>query len=105
MRGLALLVVLHLGGEPKQPDPWFSPDKAKHFFVSMFVESFSFSVLRAAHANRGASLAGAAALTAGVGVGREIYDYYHPGTPSVKDLTWDAAGIATAAMVLHQTAR
>ena len=104
MRGLALIVALHLGGEPKRPDPWFSPDKAKHFFLSAFVESLSFGVLRAAHASRGESLAGAAALSAGFGVGREIYDYYHPGTPSLKDLTWDAAGIATAAIVLHQTA-
>lgn len=104
MRGLAFLLALHMGGEPKRSDPWFSPDKAKHFFVSVFVESLSFSVLRAADVHRGPSLAGAAAVTAGLGLGREIYDHYHPGTPSVKDFTWDAAGIAAAAIALHQTA-
>lgn len=104
MRGLAFLVALHFGGGPKQPDPWLSPDKAKHFFMSVFVESFSFSVLRAANASRDASLVGAVAVSAGVGVGREVYDYYHPGTPSLKDIAWDAAGIMTAAVALHQTA-
>lgn len=105
MRGLLLLFALHLGGAPKRSDPWLSPDKAKHFFVSVFVESFAFSALRAAHVDRSASLVGAAAVSAGAGVGREIYDYYHPGTPSLKDLTWDAAGITAAAIVLHQTVR
>lgn len=104
MRGLALVVMLHLGAQGKGPDPWFSPDKAKHFFTSVFLESLSFSVLREAHASRSGSLAGATIFSAGVGVGREIYDYYHPGTPSLKDLTWDVAGIATAAVILHQTA-
>lgn len=105
MRGLALVVALHFGGGPKRPDPWLSPDKAKHFFVSVFVESLSFSALRAMHASQRASLVGAAGVTAVVSVGREVYDYYHPGTPSLKDLTWDAAGIGAATIVLHQTAR
>jgi uncharacterized protein YfiM (DUF2279 family) len=104
MRGLALVLTLQLGARGKGPDPWFSPDKAKHFFMSMFLESVSFSVLRAANTSRRASLAGSTILSASVGIGREIYDYYHPGTPSLKDLTWDAAGIATAAIALHQTA-
>jgi putative lipoprotein len=103
MRGLALIVALHLGGAAGRTDPWISPDKAKHFFLSAFVESVSFSAFRAANAGRGISLAGGAAVSAALGVGREIYDYYHPGTPSFKDLAWDAAGIAAAAMALHQT--
>lgn len=105
MRGLALLMTLHLGGGAKGPDPWLSPDKAKHFFTSVFVESVSFSVLRAANVSRSASLNGAMVFTFGVGVGREVYDHFHPGTPSLKDLAWDAAGIAAAAVALHQTAR
>ena len=105
MRGLALLVALHLGGEPRRPDPWFSPDKAKHFFLSAFVESLSFSTLRAARVSRDASLISAASISAGFGIGREIYDHYHPGTPSLKDLTWDLAGIAAASVALHQTTR
>ena len=30
MRGLALLVALHLGGGPRQPDPWFSTQMQCH---------------------------------------------------------------------------
>lgn len=104
MRGLAFVLALHLGGEPKRSDPWLSPDKAKHFFLSMFVESLSFSVLRAANTSRTGSLFGAAAAGVGFGAGREIYDYYHPGTPSLKDLAWDVAGVAAGAVALHQTA-
>jgi len=104
MRGIAVILAFHLGGAPKRPDPWFSPDKAKHVFVSMFVESISFSGFRAANASRSGALAGATVVSAGFSVGREVYDYYHPGTPSLKDLTWDAVGIAVAATALHQTA-
>jgi uncharacterized protein YfiM (DUF2279 family) len=104
MHGLALLLTLHFGGDPKPADRWLAPDKARHFFLSVFVESMSFSVLRSAGVGRNASLVGASALTAGLGAGREIYDHFHPGTPSVKDLAWDGIGIAAAAVVLHQTA-
>lgn len=104
MRGLALILTLHFGGDPKPVDRWLAPDKAKHFFLSVFVESVSFSVLRSAHIGRNASLVGASAVTAGTGLGREIYDHFHPGTPSLKDLAWDGVGIAAAAVVLHQTA-
>lgn len=104
MRGLAFLLALHVGSEPKRSDPWLSPDKAKHFFLSMFVESLSFSALRAANASRNGSLVGAATASVGFSIGREIYDYYHPGTPSLKDLTWDVAGVAAGAVALRQTA-
>lgn len=104
MRGLAIVLAFHLGGAAKRPDPWFSPDKAKHAFVSIFVESIAFSGFRAANTSRSGSLVDATVVSAGFSVGREIYDYYHPGTPSFKDLTWDAVGTAAAAIVLHQTA-
>ena len=104
MHGLAFILTLQLGGSPKPVDRWFSPDKVKHVFVSVFVESMSFSVLRSARVGRNASLVGASAVAAGTGLGREIYDHFHPGTPSLKDLAWDGVGIAAAAVVLHQTA-
>jgi hypothetical protein len=31
------------------PDSWFASDKVKHFFMSAFIESVSYSALQAAH--------------------------------------------------------
>ena len=41
MRGLVLVFGLHAG------DHWFGADKFKHFFMSAFVESVTYSALRA----------------------------------------------------------
>jgi putative lipoprotein len=103
MRGLALLFTLHFGGEPAGRDPWFSPDKAKHFFMSAFVQSASFSALRLAGASRTGSLVGASAASLSVGVGKELYDKKFGGDPSLKDLTWDGAGITAASLLLART--
>jgi putative lipoprotein len=106
MYGLALLFVLHSGDGPAPRDRWFSPDKAKHFFISAFVQSISFSALRATGASRNASFVGASAVSVGVGVGREVYDLYRPGgVSSFKDIAWDAAGVLAATELLRHTSR
>ena len=105
MRGLMLLFTLHFGDEPRSGDPWFSSDKAKHFFTSAFVQSLTFSTLRATGLQSGASLVGASAVTTVVGVGKEIRDLRRAGDPSAKDLVWDAAGAASASLLLHRTER
>ncbi|MDP9203851.1 MAG: VanZ family protein [Gemmatimonadota bacterium] len=85
-------------------DSWFGIDKIKHFFMSAFIESVSFSVLQAAHVKRRPALIGAIGVTAAVGVAREIHDKRTPGKWfSYRDLTWDALGIAGAAAVLTRT--
>jgi uncharacterized protein YfiM (DUF2279 family) len=38
-----------------------------------------------------------------IGVGKELYDRRFGGDPSFKDLTWDAAGIAAASLLLRRT--
>ena len=43
MRGLVLIFGLHAG------DHWFGTDKIKHFFLSAFVESVTYSALRASN--------------------------------------------------------
>ncbi|MGH7622601.1 MAG: DUF2279 domain-containing protein [Gemmatimonadaceae bacterium] len=97
MRGLVLVFALHGG------DRWLGTDKIKHFFISAFVESVSYSALRAVHVKHDPALVSASALTLGVGIGKEIYDYQSYGHFSVKDLTWDAAGNAAATTVLAHT--
>ncbi len=86
-------------------EPFFGPDKVKHFFVSAFIESASFGALQAAGADRDLALAGALGATAAAGVGREIYDRRTKGEFSIRDLGWDAAGAAAALLILTRTQR
>ena len=85
-------------------DSWFGADKIKHFFLSAFVESVSFSLLQAAGASRRTALAGGLGAAAVVGLGREIHDKRTPGKFfSYRDLTWDAIGAGSAALLLSRT--
>lgn len=102
MRALALLLTLHVGGTRAPRDPWLGADKAKHFFISAFVQSMSFSAIRSTGVSRNASLAGATVVTFSVGVGRELYDRRPGGVSSAKDVAWDGAGaLAATALLLH----
>lgn len=105
MRGLVLLLTLHVGGVHSPRDRWLGTDKAKHFFISAFVQSMSFSAIRSTGVSRNASLAGATLVTFSVGVGRELYDRRPGGVSSVKDAAWDAAGALAATALLLHTAR
>lgn len=101
MRGIVLLFLWH-PGDPK-PDRWFGPDKVEHFAMSFFVQSASYSALRAGTSHR-VALAGASVATAAVGIGKEWHDR---GTTdfSVKDLMWDGAGALAASVLMAQTDR
>jgi uncharacterized protein YfiM (DUF2279 family) len=101
--GLIVAFSLHWGAPAQRDDGWVSADKAKHFFMSAFVESVSFSALRTARVSRGEALTIATVATAGVGIGKEIYDRKFGGDPSVKDLVADGAGILAAGLVLRHT--
>ncbi len=105
MHGLLLVFTLHLGSPANAAsgDSWFGSDKAKHFFMSAFVESGAFSALRLTGMHRSPALGTAIGVAAGVGVGKEVYDAFSGGDPSFKDLAWDGIGIAAAGAVLHQT--
>jgi putative lipoprotein len=87
-------------------DSWFGMDKIKHFFLSAFIESVSYSALQAAHVKRRPALTGAIGVTAAFGVAREIHDKRTPGKWfSYQDLTWDALGIAAGAAMLTRTVK
>ena len=88
------------------PDSWFAIDKVKHFFMSAFIESVSYSALQAAHANHRPALAGAIGITAAFGLGKEIHDYRNPKNHfSIRDLTWDAIGAGAGLVLLSHTIR
>jgi len=103
MRGFILLFTLHFHDEHPAGDRWLAPDKAKHFFTAAFVQSVSFSGLRTVRLGRHDALIGATAITSVVSVGKEIYDGRSGGSPSLKDLTWDAAGMLAATALLRRT--
>jgi putative lipoprotein len=104
MRGL--LLVFTLGRTPEHSsDPWFGPDKLQHFFTSAFVQSLGYGVLRRAGADNSPAIAGASAVTAIVGVGKELRDRRTKGDFSARDLAWDAAGAGSASVLLVRTVR
>lgn len=90
------------GGGASVRNTWFGADKVKHFVTSFFVQSVSYSALRLAGARPHASLAGATAVTAAVGVAKEVHDRRSYGLFSTGDLLWDAAGIGTASVMLQR---
>jgi putative lipoprotein len=88
------------------PDAWFGVDKIKHFFMSAFIESISYSALQAAHARHRTAMTGAIGITLGLGLAREIHDMRTPGNIfSVRDLTWDVLGTGAGAALLAHTIR
>lgn len=103
---LGLLFVLSLHFPPEEHpggDSWFGADKAKHFLVSAFVQSVTYTGARAVGFGRGSAMVAASAATVGVGVGKEIHDRRAGGEFSVQDLTWDLAGGVAAGLLLDRT--
>ncbi len=88
-----------------EKDSWFGVDKIKHFFLSAFVTSVTFSAIQAAGANKKTAMTGAVGASLAVGVAREVYNRRTTQLFSFKDLTWDAVGTAAAATMLNQTRR
>jgi uncharacterized protein YfiM (DUF2279 family) len=87
-------------------DSWFGIDKLKHFFMSAFIESVSYSALQAMRANHRAAMGGAIGITLGLGLARELHDQRTPGNIfSIRDLTWDALGTGADAALLSHTIR
>ena len=84
-------------------DSWFGVDKIKHFFMSAFVESVTFSGLQAIGANRNTAFAGAISAAAGFAVGKEFYDKRTTGLFSYRDLVWDAAGAGAGLLISRST--
>ena len=98
---LALSAAALLAIPPK--DGWFGTDKVKHFFMSAFVQSASFSAARAAGLSNSSAMAIGGVTTGIVGFGRELHDRRQGRVFSVKDLAWDAAGGVAAASLLRRT--
>lgn len=100
------MLVFSLGGSPTSAgDAWLSQDKVKHFFTSAFVQGMGYGSLRAAGVAHGAALGLATTATVAAGGGKELWDLRGGGTPSVRDLAWDAAGAGAMTVLLVRTGR
>jgi putative lipoprotein len=106
LAGLCLAVNVIYAQTAVTRDSWFGIDKIKHFFISAFIESVSYSALQAARVDRRPAMAGAIGISAAFGVGRELHDKRTPGNHfSYRDLTWDAVGIGAGAVMLKRTVK
>jgi len=74
-------------------DSWIAEDKAQHFVMSFAVTGMSYGAARLAVEPTPARST-AAGVTLLLGVGKEIFDARSGGWFRVKDLIWDAAGLA-----------
>ena len=102
--GLCLAVNIIYAQTAVARDSWFGIDKIKHFFISAFIESVSYSALQAARVNHRTALTGAIGVTASFGVARELHDKRKPGNRfSYRDLTWDTIGAGAGVVLLRST--
>ena len=97
------LALLTLGPISQPARGWFGPDRIKHFFLSFFVQSASYSVARAANLDRAPALGAATAATAAVAVSKEVWDRKRGSGFDRRDLVWDALGAGAASLLLVRT--
>jgi len=97
---LAAAILLPAG---RAGGPWFTPDRVKHFFMSFFVQSASYSVARGVGLGREVALVPATAATAAVGLSKELWDRRRGTGFDRRDLVWDALGAGAASALLLRT--
>lgn len=89
--------IIRLSGEP---DPWFGSDKLRHFLVSFAATGYAQAGLRLLDVGEDAAIAGGASAALVAGLAKEFHDHRQDRAFSVRDLVWDVAGSALAAVVL-----
>lgn len=82
-------------------DRWIAEDKARHFALSFAATSMAYGGARLAlDPQPGRRAAAGVALL--LGVGKELVDLRNGGPFSLKDLAWDAAGVALGSLLAQQ---
>jgi len=99
IRALAtpLLFALSLASRPaaaSDPDPWFGPDKALHFSVSLGLAAGGYAAASPWLETRGERALAGGAFSLTLGAGKELWDLAGHGDPSWRDFTWDVLGTA-----------
>jgi uncharacterized protein YfiM (DUF2279 family) len=103
MAGHLLLAATLVGPIARPAGGWFGADRLKHFFLSFFVQSASYSVARGVGMSRTAALIPATAATAGVSLSKEVWDRKRGRGFDQRDLVWDALGAGAASALLIRT--
>jgi putative lipoprotein len=80
-------------------DPWFGPDKAAHFAVSLGLAAGGYAALSPWLESRSERALGGAAFSLTLGAGKELWDLTGHGDPSWRDFTWDVLGTAAGVAV------
>ncbi|MEI9947618.1 MAG: hypothetical protein WDO74_01180 [Pseudomonadota bacterium] len=91
---LALALALSARPAAADPDPWFGPDKALHFGVSVGLATGGYAALSPWLESRGERALGGAAFSLTLGASKELWDLAGHGDPSWRDFTWDVIGTA-----------
>ncbi|MBW3554537.1 MAG: hypothetical protein KY466_13565 [Gemmatimonadetes bacterium] len=76
-------------------DRWFAEDKIQHFTLSAAATTIGYGGASVA-LERDAALLAAGVAALGLGVAKEVRDVRAGRSFSLKDLVWDAAGVALA---------
>ncbi|WP_437965789.1 hypothetical protein WMF04_40130 [Sorangium sp. So ce260] len=76
----------------RDPDPWFGDDKARHFCASIALAGGGYALGALATDDTHGRMALGAAVALGAGLAKEAFDAAGHGTPSFRDLVWDALG-------------
>jgi uncharacterized protein YfiM (DUF2279 family) len=95
-------VAVRIAGRVPPEDPWFAEDKLRHFFISLAATNMSYGGARLASLERRPALITAGAVAGAAGLLKELRDRRRGGSFSLKDLAWDAAGIALGMAVVAQ---
>ncbi len=96
---VAYTLVTAAPARAQAPDRWLGRDKALHFGVSAALAGGGYAATAALTPAERPRLWVGGGVALGAGVVKEIADRYTGGTPSWRDLGWDALGTATGLAV------
>lgn len=89
--------------DPAAPteDRWLAEDKLQHFALSFAATQMGYGGARFA-LDREPAVAVAATVAVGLGLAKEVRDVRAGGPFSLKDLAWDAAGVALGVLFVRR---
>jgi putative lipoprotein len=88
--------------QPLPADRWFGEDKFKHFALSYMITVGGYAGARFV-AGHDESVWIGAGVGLAAGIAKELYDRRTNRSASLRDLLWDAAGVATGIIVAAHT--